>query len=550
LPNRGGVHVLDDGYQQQLKMNDLRARTAAPDKISIDSADFAAMADNLPELAWMAQEDGWVFWYNRRWYEYTGTSPAAMEGWGWQSVHDPAVLPQVLERWRASIATGETFEMTFPLRGADGIYRPFLTRVSPLKDDAGRVTRWIGTNTDVSAQESTAAALVEEKRNFETLNRTAALVAAELNLDKLVQTVTDAGVALSGAAFGAFFYNVIDERGESYTLYTIAGVPREAFSKFPMPRNSQVFEPTFRGTGTIRSDDITKDPRYGKNEPYRGMPPGHLPVRSYLAVPVTSRMGEVLGGLFFGHPEVGVFTARHEQLITGIAAQAAVGIDNARLYEAAQRELAERRRAERHRQLLTKELAHRVKNTLATVQSIAAETLRNSAEGRKTRDMLDARLIALSETHNLLTRENWEAATLRDLASTILQPYCNDARRLEISGPEIRLPPKSALAVALGLHELMTNAIKHGALSVAGGKVALQWSLDEGAEGTVFRIHWSEHGGPPVALPLRTGFGTRLVERGLAAELEGAVRLAYEPTGLVCTIEAALPSIRQSSINP
>jgi GAF domain-containing protein len=121
-----------------------------------------------------------------------------------------------------------------------------------------------------------------------------------------VQIVTDAGVELSGAEFGAFFYNVIDGAGESYMLYTLSGAPIEAFSKFPTPRNTEVFAPTFSGASIVRSDDITKDPRYGKNEPRRGMPEGHLPVRSYLAVTVISRTGEVLGGLFFGHAKTGM----------------------------------------------------------------------------------------------------------------------------------------------------------------------------------------------------------------------------------------------------
>src|SRR4030095_8572617 len=151
-------------------------------------------------------------------------------------------------------------------------------------------------------------------------------------------------------AFDSFFNNVLNEKGESYTLYTISGVPREAFSQFPMPRNTAVFAPTFKGTGIVRSDDITKDPRYGHNAPHHGMPKGHLAVCSYLAVPVVSRTGEVLGGLFFGHPEPGVFTERAERIVEGLAAHAAVSIDNARLVESAQRarsraEAAERRSA-------------------------------------------------------------------------------------------------------------------------------------------------------------------------------------------------------------
>ncbi|WP_035304474.1 ATP-binding SpoIIE family protein phosphatase [Actinokineospora inagensis] len=163
---------------------------------------------------------------------------------------------------------------------------------------------------------------------------------AQLDLDALVQDATDAATKATGAAFGAFFYNLIDSYGESYTLFTLSGVPRSAFERFPMPRNTKVFAPTFNGTGTTRSPDILNDPRYGHNPPYRGMPDGHLPVRSYLAVSVVSpSSGEVLGGFFFGHPEPGQFTERHEQLAEGIAGYSAIALDNARLF-ARQRTMA------------------------------------------------------------------------------------------------------------------------------------------------------------------------------------------------------------------
>lgn len=125
---------------------------SANDGAAPDAALFRAFADNLPTLAWIAHGDGYIFWYNRRWHHYTGTSAAEMEGWGWQSVHDPAVLPDVMARWKQAIASGEPFEMTFPLRGADGLFRPFLTRANPVRDAAGRVVNWFGTNTDVSGQ--------------------------------------------------------------------------------------------------------------------------------------------------------------------------------------------------------------------------------------------------------------------------------------------------------------------------------------------------------------------------------------------------------------
>jgi PAS domain S-box-containing protein len=189
---------------------------------------------------------------------------------------------------------------------------------------------------DISVQKQIEAErlrLVEENAAVtETLNNVGAIVTSDLDRDKVLQAVTDAATELTTAEFGAFFYNVTDERGEGYTLYTISGVPREAFAKFPMPRNTAVFEPTFKGAGVVRSDDITQDSRYGHNAPYHGMPAGHLPVRSYLAVPVKGRGAEVIGGLFFGHSKVGRFTAHHERLVVGIAAWASVALENARLY--------------------------------------------------------------------------------------------------------------------------------------------------------------------------------------------------------------------------
>lgn len=180
------------------------------------------------------------------------------------------------------------------------------------------------------------------RRESETLNAVARDLTAELDLQNLLQKVTDAGTNLTGAQFGAFFYNHQNEQGQSYQLFALSGAPYEVFDHFEMPRKTLLFDATYRGEGVVRADDVTLDPRYGKCPPHYGLPPGHLPVRSYLAVPVVSRLGEVLGGLFFGHAEAGVFDERAERLAQGVAAQAAVAIDNARLYGNARRELSHR----------------------------------------------------------------------------------------------------------------------------------------------------------------------------------------------------------------
>ncbi len=171
------------------------------------------------------------------------------------------------------------------------------------------------------------------RSELEAINSIGTALASQLDIEKIVQTVTDAATKVTGAQFGAFFYNVVDKQGEKLTLYTLSGAPREAFEGFGHPRPTPIFAPTFYGTAIVRSDDITKDPRYGQWGPFHGMPPGHLPVRSYLAVPVTSRTGTVLGGLFFAHSETGVFDERSERLVSGIAGWAAIAMDNARLYE-------------------------------------------------------------------------------------------------------------------------------------------------------------------------------------------------------------------------
>ena len=500
------------------------------------------------------------------------------------------------------------------------------------------------------------AALADEVRKSETLARVTEAVASSTDIDSCVQAVIDGAREISGAAFGAFFYNQVEPDGESYALYRLSGAAPEAFASFPKVRKTEVFAPTFENTAVVRSDDITKDPRYGRNAPRKGMPEGHLPVRSYLAIPVATRQGEVLGGLFFGHPEAGRFSPRDESLLVGLGGQVAATIESIRLnadalaeldqrrkaeerlkfaldsgrmgswdldvatkaYEASDlcklnygrgpdesftfadlietihpddrprilgaiesairdgsdydveyrvvhptgelrwlhargraaqtaddggaRRLAgvslditERKRAEERQKLLVNELNHRVKNSLATVQSIAAQTLRSVAAPEFFRDAFETRLIALSHTHDLLTRESWAGASLREVFDVELHAMAGEDRVSFTYPSDVRLTPKAAVALGMGIHELATNAAKYGALSTPTGRVAVDWAIIDG----VLRLIWTEKDGPPVTPPARRGFGVRLLERGLAAELSGGVELTYDASGLVC--QMALP---------
>lgn len=330
------------------------------------------------------------------------------------------------------------------------------------------------------------AALGEQSRLLEILHQTGQSIGSQLDIEKLLQTVTDAATSLSGAHFGAFFYNRVNQHGEDYLLYTLSGAPREAFEKFGHPRATAVFAPTFRGEATVRSDDITRDPRYGSLPPHHGMPPGHLPVRSYLAVPVKSRTGEVFGGLFFGHPEGAKFNERTARLVEGVAAQAAVAIDNARLFEAAQEQLANRERAEavlrdsdRRKDEFLAILAHELRNPLAPIRQAVTISQNPAASAQQkawsheviTRqvqhmslllnDLLDISRITRGTLE--LRRKDTELAEVIDSAVETARPVI-DAKRHSL---EVRLPPLAVhldadpMRLSQVLANLLTNAARY-----------------------------------------------------------------------------------------
>jgi PAS domain S-box-containing protein len=214
----------------------------------------------------------------------------------------------------------------------DGTYFPVVCAASPIFENGVPISTVIEVR-DLTEQKRYIKEIHQKTNSLEILNSIGRTISGQLDLQAILQDVTDATTKLSGAEFGAFFYNAINASGEAYMLYTLSGAPREAFEKFGMPRNTAVFHTTFSGVGVVRVDDITNDSNYGKNPPHYGMPKGHLPVVSYLAVPVISKDGSVIGGLFFGHSKAGVFTQEIEEMVVGVASQAAIAIDNARLFE-------------------------------------------------------------------------------------------------------------------------------------------------------------------------------------------------------------------------
>lgn len=204
-------------------------------------------------------------------------------------------------------------------------------------------------------------------------------------------------------------------------------------------------------------------------------------------------------------------------------------------------DITERKRTEEHRLLLLNELNHRVKNTLFTVQSLAAQSLRLATTDASGREMFEARLLALSRAHDVLTDENWEGANLNEIVAQAIWPYRGgDPGRFEVDGPPVRISAKMALSISMALHELATNAAKYGALSSHKGRVSISWRTRRHGSDGQLRLEWREADGPAVVPPQRRGFGSRLIERGLAQELGGEARLEFRPTGLWCEITARL----------
>jgi PAS domain S-box-containing protein len=348
---RANFNMVGEAVSMRGVSVDVTEHKRAEERLRRSEAEFRTLADNMHQFAWMTDAAGWIYWYNKRWFDYTGTTLEEMQGWGWQKVHHPDHLGRVVKKLKRCFDTGEPWEDTFPLRSKDGEYRWFLSRALPIRDEHGNVVRWFGTNTDIT----------------------------------------------------------------------------------------------------------------------------------------------------------------------------------------------ERLRADEQRIVLINELNHRVKNTLATVQAIAGQTLRDSDLDGSVRDRFEARLIALSNAHNLLTEGNWEGAEIGRIIDRALRPHVG-AERFRMQGAPVNLSPKAAVAIAMGVHELATNAMKYGAFSNDTGKVTVSWTIGA-AEPSMLTIEWRESGGPVVSAPVKRGFGSRLIERNLAHDLDGSAKIDFQADGIVCTISSRLVSI-------
>jgi two-component sensor histidine kinase len=280
--------------------------------------------------------------------------------------------------------------------------------------------------------------------------------------------------------------------------------------------------------GAVISNDISKEERFE----YHDFMKEHG-VKAFVNVLILSSSGR---------PPFGVLQVDSQRLRDFTQSDVAFLRSYANLLGAAMERLRvvdQLRAAVRDRDLLIDELNHRVKNTLTTVQSIASQTLRNAPDLDHASSAIESRLIALSQVHNVLTDRSWSHVGLQDIVAQAVEPYrSRGENRIHVQGPPIHVPPRMALALAMALQELLTNAVKYGALSNGTGQIEVGWNLTHASD----RLHllWQEAGGPPVQKPARRGFGTRLIERSLAHDLNGDVRIEFAPKGVLCSVDAPL----------
>jgi PAS domain S-box-containing protein len=301
-----------------VSLTDVTERHRAEESLRQSELQFRTLADAIPQLCWMANADGWIFWYNQRLYEYTGTSAEQMQGWGWQSVHDPEMLPSILERWRHTLESGEPFEMTFPLRGADGEFRPFLTRVLPLRDQNGRIVRWFGTNTDIAEQRKTELALKHSNLRLNLLAETAGALLATDSPQEVVNSICRKVMQFLDC--DAFFNFLVAVEGERLQLNACAGIPEEEAQRIEwLDFGGAVCGCAARDACRIVVDGIesSDDPRVELVKSYG--------IRAYACHPLLAQ-GRVLGTLSFGTRKKSSFAAEELALMNGIADLVAIAM--------------------------------------------------------------------------------------------------------------------------------------------------------------------------------------------------------------------------------
>ncbi|WP_052003571.1 PAS domain-containing protein [Microvirga sp. BSC39] len=442
---------------------------------------FRTFTEALPGFAWIATPELELVYYvnEQTWFEFSGLSREQTLGHGWLSIVHPEDLAAIMQD--AKNATGDVMEAEMRYRSVDGTYHWHIVRVGSLYDSSGEFKGKIGTSINIHNLKETEAALRKSEERLALAQRAARIGVFDWDVGSGTITWMSEQEELFGIEPGSF--------EGTY----------EGWTSRIHPADVNAFEKSFR-EAIARGD---REMGFTYRIP--------LPDGSFRHIE-----GSLM--IFYGQDN-------------GPARIIGVNID-----------VTKHKQAEHRQQLLIRELHHRVKNTLATVQAIVGSTARTASSIDEFYQGFVGRIVSLARTHNLLTEDLWQKAALEDLIQTELGPYEDEARnRIIVEGPHVELPSEAAVPIGMAIHELTTNAAKHGALSTFGGQVEVRWRVEPGEERPILHFAWTEHGGPRVSTPTRQGFGSRLLQRVLATQLQANVAMNFPEEGLRFTMTLPIP---------
>lgn len=442
---------------------------------------FREVARGLSTPCWISDVEGSIVWVNEAWINYTGLDAHAVVEQGLESLHDPAILPEVRRRWDIAKKRQTPDEMTFPLRGRDGNFRPFLTRVVPIRDSAGVVTRWFGTNTDVSAQAEAERALRESQARLELATEAAELGVWDWDLDSDRFVYSPRARAICGLPVDS-----------DITYNDVVRVTHPEDFPRTSAQAERAFDPAVRDTAPYR---------------YRVVRPG----------------GEVRWVLAHGRA---IFIGNDEHA-------------RAVRYVGTLQDITERVMAQERQTLLMREVDHRAKNALAIAQALVHLTPADDPKIFKR--TVEGRIASLARAHGLLAKGSWEGAELRTLIEQELRSFgFSTSDMITLDGPRYDLSASQAQSMALVLHELSANATKHGALGNAHGRLVVTWAA---AEDGSLSLDWNERAPNARQVEQRPpGFGFTMIEELIVSQMGGRWTREWRPQGLNCVI--ALPRKR------
>lgn len=444
-------------------------------------ARFRVIAESLPALVWILTPDLELTYTNERWVKYSGLPAEQALGHSWMDAIHPDDIARITEDAKEVRRNESSYTTEARYRTADGEYRWHLIQAAPLHGALGEFKGWVGTSVDIHDMKETEKALRESEERLALAQRAAGIGVFDWDIPSGKLTWTPEQERLFGVEPGTFKGNFAawEEHVHPDDLAACNSEIQEALA-----RRAPEVNLTFRIQGADGS----------------------------------TRVIDTIALLFYDEKQKPL-------------RMVGVNLDITRF-----------KQAELRQQLLIRELHHRVKNTLATVQAIVGSTARTATSIDEFYQGFVGRIVSLARTHNLLTEDLWQKAALEDLIRTELGPYEDEARnRVTVDGPFVELPSEAAVPVGMAIHELTTNAAKHGALSAFGGAVDVKWSVEQSDGKPLLHFSWTERGGPRVSAPSQQGFGSRLLQRVLTTQLQADVKMDFQSDGLRFTMTMPIP---------